>query len=200
MECLTSKYQTGIWQSAGFSRSSSGPATCFYGDTLMKLIRLTHGKVALVDDEDFDSVRRFQWHVSSQDYAETTTYVGSIGGQHKYTYMSLHRLILHPPKGLEVDHINHDTLDCRRANIRVCTKSQNQHNQLKQKGSSKFKGVSWHRRATKWTAKLQSDGKQIHLGYFHDEEVAARAYDTKAKELFGEFAHTNLNSTRKDTD
>jgi len=158
----------------------------------VKEIQLTQGKIALVDDGDFESVTRFKWHVSSENYAETTSYIGSVGGQHKYAYMSMHRLIMRPPEGMEVDHRHHNTLDCRRSKMRICTKSQNQHNQLKQKGSSKFKGVSWHKRATKWMVKLQNDGKAIHLGYFHDEETAARAYDDKARELFGEFAHTNF--------
>ena len=104
-----------------------------------------------------------------------------------------HRLILHPPKGKQVDHRNHKPLDCRRSEMRICTCSENMQNQVQQKGrSSQFKGVSWHKANANWTAQIKHNGKQIHLGCFAIEEEAARGYDAKAIELFGEFALLNF--------
>ncbi len=156
----------------------------------MKEVQLTRGKVALVDDEDFESVSRFCWRFDGRGYAITSKFLGRIGGKQQMAGMSLHRLIMRPPKGLDVDHINHDGLDCRRVNMRVCTRSQNHQNRAKTRGTSKFKGVSWHKGA--WRATIVLDHKQINLGLFDNEAEAGMAYDAKARELFGEFAHLNF--------
>jgi hypothetical protein len=94
---------------------------------------------------------------------------------------------------MTVDHANHNKLDNTRENLRVCTRQQNSHNNRKHAGSSsRFKGVGYNREKEKWFAKAYIEGERIWLGY-HDEEVAAaKAYDAKAVELFGEFAHLNF--------
>ena len=157
----------------------------------MKEIPLTRGKVALIDDEDFESVSRFKWHVT-HGYARTVVHLGMVNGKRIQAYMYLHILILRPPKGMEVDHRYHDTLDCRRVNMRVCTRSQNQQNKVKYKGSSKYKGVYWHTARDSWQTQIKHNGRTTYLGRFSDEADAAHVYDTKAREYFGEFAYLNF--------
>ena len=84
------------------------------------------------------------------------------------------------------------TLDNRRANLRICSNAQNQQNTGPRKGSSPFKGVSWSARKKKWLVQFRHDGRYHFVGYFGDEEMAARAYDTAIAPLAGEFARLNF--------
>ncbi len=107
----------------------------------------------------------------------------------------MHREVFGPANGLVVDHINGNTLDNRRANLRACTVMQNGQNQRTQHRSSKpvpYKGVGWHPRSNMFRAYIVVAKKQISLGYFHDAEKGARAYDAAAKHYFGEFARLNF--------
>jgi hypothetical protein len=106
----------------------------------------------------------------------------------------LHRLLLNAPPELQVDHINGDGLDNRRSNLRLATGSQNQGNSRKRRDgvTSQYRGVSWNKRAGKWQALLRREGKLQYLGYFSDEEAAARAYDAAALEQWGSFARLNF--------
>ena len=91
-----------------------------------------------------------------------------------------------------VDHIDHDKANNQMTNLRWATLSENQGNQqLQANTSSKYKGVSWHKRIKRWNAKIMHKGKRIHLGYFDDDIDAAKAYNAKAIELFGEYAYLN---------
>ena len=94
---------------------------------------------------------------------------------------------------LYVDHINHNRTDNQVHNLRWVTKSQNQMNATKtsSKTSSEYKGVSFDKRSQKWQAYIMLNRKRIHIGYFNDENTAGEAYNNKALELFGEFAHLN---------
>ena len=147
----------------------------------MREIPVTQGRVALVDSEDYPLVAGRKWSCSS-------------GAAMRYecgvpTYMA--RLIMDAPDGIEIDHINGDRLDNRRCNLRLCTHRQNLRNRKRQdNGSSRYKGV--HKSAGKWRAMIGYDGKLYHLGYFADEEEAARAYNAAATEHFGEFARLNV--------
>lgn len=109
------------------------------------------------------------------------------------TTVLLHRLLLNPPDGVQVDHVNRDGLDNRRANLRTCTQSQNMANSPPQPGcSSEFKGIYWNKTKSKWRARGRDlDGKKRHLGYFVDELEAARSYDVHAATTWGEFAWLN---------
>ena len=150
----------------------------------MKTIALTQEKFALVDDEDFEHLNRWKWCFANG-------YAVRDGG--KQMTILMHRVVNNTPDGLETDHRNQDRLDNRKANLRNATNSQNQMNRAKSSGcSSRYKGVYWNKRDSKWMARIKINGKLTHLGYFICEIVAAAKYNEEAKKLFGEFALLNF--------
>jgi hypothetical protein len=151
-----------------------------------KLIPLTQGKFAIVDAADYERLAGHKWcllNIKGQYYAH----------RRKHDKMvKMHHEILDVPAGMVCDHINHNSLDNRRCNLRVCTPSQNGYNRLpNKKGTSRFKGVYWHKVARKWVAEIGYKNRMIHIGCFNYEEDAAIAYDDMAIKLFGEFACLN---------
>lgn len=103
----------------------------------------------------------------------------------------MHRLIMNTPEGMLVDHINHDCLDNRKSNLRICTHAENARNKRPVIGTSKYKGVYWDKTNKKWEAHIRKGKDVKYLGQFKCEKKAALAYNEKAKELFGEFAYLN---------
>lgn len=105
----------------------------------------------------------------------------------------MHRFIMECGANQQIDHANGNKLDNRRANLRFATTSQNSANVGKRKDSrNRFKGIHFHRHSGLWQAKIHFNGKRVTIGYFRSDEDAARAYDAKAREVFGEFARTNF--------
>ena len=159
----------------------------------MKEIPLSKGFVAIVDDEDFEELSRYKWHVllcrkSNSAYANRSEQVA----QKKWRKVQMHRQILNAEKGVQVDHINGDGLDNRRSNLRLCTQEQNLANRRPMKGgSSKYKGVCWVTRLGKWVAQCTWDNKVHYLGAFDEEKEVAEAYDEALKQHRGKFALTN---------
>ena len=155
----------------------------------------THpGLYALVDECDREMVERYTWHpIVSKKPKHTNIYAERRlprGGESRGLMM--HVEIMQPRDGQQVDHINGDGLDNRRSNLRIATQSQNNANRrISHRNSSGFKGVSWAKRERRWCASIKIGGKSRGIGYFRDREEAARAYDARALELFGEFALTN---------
>jgi hypothetical protein len=152
---------------------------------VMMQIPLTKGQCAIVDDEDFEYLQHYSWSFTVAG-AQTR-----IRGSRKHWLM--HRMIMLPPDDLVIDHINHNKLDNRRSNLRIATQRENSQNCRPVKGHE-FKGVGVVRgkKATKYTARIGHKGQQIYLGTFVTAVLAARAYDSKALELFGEFACLNF--------
>lgn len=159
----------------------------------MKQIRLTQGEFAIVDDEDFERLSKFKWHISKRGNKRKHWYAERlIREKGKNIRFNMHRVLLDVPNGMEIDHRNGNGLDNRKCNLRICTRSQNQANSTAHGGSSKYKGVCWHRRDKIWESYIQPNGKMIYLGSFDSEVEAARAYNKAAVEHFGEFANINL--------
>lgn len=143
------------------------------------------GLVILVDQCDLDRVEAHQWYADRRSYTTYATAV--IDGSRTY----IHRFILDPGKGVEIDHINRNGLDNRRSNLRLCTRSQNMAN-ARFATSTGFRGAYADPKNNRFRAEIKADGKRIHLGSFRTAESAARAYDEAATRLFGEFAQLNF--------
>lgn len=146
------------------------------------------GKFALVDAEDFEELNKYTWLASERGYALRRTNQGD-----KPMTMLMHRQVIGAEKGQVVDHINRDKLDNRRSNLRIVTQAQNTMNRSGDKTNiSGFKGVYWQKNRQNWQARISKDYVRVHIGTFDDPEEAARAYDTVAAKLFGEYALLNF--------
>jgi hypothetical protein len=168
-------------------------------------ITLTKGKTTIIDDIDDDLVE-FNWyahmhHIRKHEPTPGTFYAERAEPKNngKSCRIRMHRVILERTlgrsleKGESVDHINNNSLDNRRSNLRLCTVSENAKNQRKQlKRSSIYKGVCWNKHALKWQAQIKIDGNSRNLGIYRSEIRAAEAYDRAARRYFGNFAKTNF--------
>lgn len=150
-------------------------------------INTTNGFRALIDKNTMSLIDKFKWYVNFQG---GKPYVVTTDSKH----LKLSRVIMKAEYGQAVDHINGDTLDNRKINLRVCSLKQNSRNRNKQRAlaSSKYKGVSWHKIKRRWQARIICNRICIYLGYFISELDAAMAYDRAATRYFGEFAKLNF--------
>lgn len=163
----------------------------------MREIQLTHGKVALVDDEDYNWLNQYKWHATPITKDNRTSYARAsirISGELKHVRM--HRLILGliDPK-IDTDHGDRNTLNNQRYNIKACTKSQNCCNKSKIRlgCTSVYKGVHRSKKYGFWIARvMDKNTKRLYIGSFKNEIDAAKAYDQKALVLHGEFASLNF--------
>lgn len=157
----------------------------------MKEIQLTQGKVALVDDADYDWLNQWKWFAAK---AKNTVYAHRnerVNG--RQLTVRMHRIILGltDPKDF-CDHSNGDGLDNQRSNIRRCTKRENGLNcKRKTSDTSNYKGVSLYARSNTWVARIMHNGKSVHLGYHKTENAAALIYNEAAIKYHGEFAYLN---------
>lgn len=166
----------------------------------MKLIPLTQGKFAQVDDDDFDFLNQWKWHCRRSPhtcYAITVFYPSN---SRKTIQVRMHWLVIPTSDNTKiVDHINHQGLDNQKKNLRLCSHIENSKNKNPSKGSSsKYLGVSWRKSRNCWVSQIQLGGKNKHIGCYNNEVEAALAYNKKAKKLFGDFA--NLNKLKNETD
>jgi hypothetical protein len=167
-------------------------------------IPLSQGKQTIIDDEDWPLISQYTWHVHGKKWTskDGTVVVRWYAGSNipqpdgRKGYRELHNFLMHtlyeaPEPGATVDHINGNSLDNRRSNLRWATSSQNSANvTIRSHNTSGFKGIV--KSGQKWRAKLNYKGRYIHLGYFSTPEEAAKAYDKKAFEIYGEFVQLNF--------
>lgn len=150
----------------------------------MKTILLSSGDEVLLDNEDYRRLKSYTW--------------GLVGGYAaRWVILSdkskkcvlMHREIVQPPEGMQVDHINRDRFDNRRANLRVCTHAENMRNRsLHKNNKSGVPGVCWHKSKGKWQVQVRMDGKLHFFGFFDDKEEAIQVRNNAVRRLHGEFA------------
>ena len=151
----------------------------------MKHIKLTRGMVTIVDNADFEELSRYKWHANSTGPGRF--YAARCVNSHGKVSMA-HQLISILP-GFMVDHINGDTLDNRKSNLRCVTPTQNAQNaRAKSRGKSVYKGVTWDKCTGKWVVRIWFMGKRLYLGRFDSELVAARVYIEAEQKYFGRYA------------
>lgn len=156
----------------------------------MRKIKLSQGKYALVDNEDFDVISKYKWYYAN-GYAQRSQYMGGGRSNKKVIVQQMHRLIMGSPDGKMVDHKNHDCLDNRKSNLRVCSRTENRRNARKHSNNkSGYKGV-WFENG-KFRSAIWNGIKNINLGTFSTAKEAALAYDSAAISRYGEFAYTNI--------
>jgi hypothetical protein len=148
-------------------------------------ITLSNGLKTKVNTEDYNKYKNFSWTFCGSG-------MPSVKGWYKGKKEYLHRLITNCPKEYVVDHINRDTLDNRKCNLRICTHKDNMRNRISKTGTSKYKGVNWDKNRKKWAVYIRYNNRTYNLGRYENEKEAGRVYDKKAKEFFGEFAKLNF--------
>ncbi len=151
-----------------------------------KLIPLTKGKFTKVDNEDFNELKKINWCLGANGYV-----------YNRKEHGLMHRFIMKCQNNNVVDHINHDPLDNRKQNLRICLQKENSRNQKVRDEESKtsiYKGVSWSSRYKKWICQVVRDKKSYHKSIHENELDAALMYDKKALEAFKEFAYLNFDN------
>jgi hypothetical protein len=156
---------------------------------MSKEIPLTKGKIAIVDDDDYELLAHWKWY-----YSQNSNGRGGYAARRDSArqMIRMHRLILNAPEGIEVDHVNGNPLDNRRDNLRLCSRAENCRNIAKchRQTTSCFRGVYRTLRG-QWAAMTGVNGKRVWIGRFDSEEEAARAYDRAILVLHGSFARVN---------
>ena len=138
---------------------------------------------AIIDLDDVDKVKEYKWHVNKSR------------GKYEYVISSknntkLHRLIVNAPKGMVIDHINHNCLDNRKENLRLCTNQQNICNcEVAKNNKSGHKGVYWCNSRNKWQAQVTINNKTVYVGRYNTLEEAVEARRNAAKKYYGEYSY-----------
>ena len=154
----------------------------------MREINLTQGKVAIVDDEDYEKLSKYKWGYNSYGYAKRN--FTQKDGTRRQVYM--HAFIIGKINGLEIDHINNNPLDNRRCNLRHVTHQENCINRKSLHRSSEYKGVYRNKNDKVWRSQITIRGKLYDLGGYESEKDAAWVYNVWAESFFGKYAKLNV--------
>jgi len=168
----------------------------------MKEIQLTQGQIALIDDEDFELVRRYRWYALYNKNTDSFYALANVPNQGRTLswcdVIRMHSLIIETPQGLKTDHKNHNTLDNRRENLRICNDSQSAYNRkMRSDNLTGYKGVTFEKHKKLFRAIISVNGQRISLGRYKTAEQASVAYENAAKALHGEFYYRNNNQNEK---
>ncbi len=157
-------------------------------------ISLTRGKYALVDPQDYPRFAKYKWHLAKSPTGSYAVRWQRCLDNNTRKRIWMHRQVIHIPDNLLCDHINGNSLDNRKANLRPATVSQNLCNRKKRKSKTRsiYKGLEWDKTQRKWKARIQINKRKIYLGSFNSEIDAAHAYDRAAKKYHREFANLNF--------
>lgn len=165
---------------------------------MTKEIELTKGYVAIVDDDDYDRLSKYKWSAleNNKTVYAVHRFKNELSG--KYKMVGMHRFIIGISENYRIDHIDRNGLNNCKNNLRKCSDADNQHNKTIYKNNTTgYRGISFFPKANKnkpFTAHICLNRKLVHIGYFKTDIEAAKAYDKKAIELFGEFASLNFTS------
>jgi hypothetical protein len=166
----------------------------------MRFIKLTRGYWAIVDAEDYEHVMQWKWHAhggSSRKWKYAARKIRRRGGPEKTRFLHHEVLGYEPCGGLVVDHIDGNTLNCRKGNLRLCTKQQNNWHRRGRCDArhTKYKGIQYNKETkihrAGWSARIFYGGKRYYLGYFPDEYTAVKVYNVWAYRFFGKYAYLN---------
>ena len=163
----------------------------------MKQIPLSKGKVATVDDADFEWLNQWKWTAIACGRTRKFFYAYRYPGtRNKRKLVLMHRVIARASESEMVDHRDLDTLNNQRSNLRICTRSQNNHNcRVKKNNKAGIKGIHFEKDSQKWIAEICVNYRRIKLGRFSDPLKASQAYDKACEKYFGDFARTNKSLT-----
>lgn len=167
----------------GIGKSSKLNNYIILDDYIVGFTTNTHNEF-YIDIDDFDKVKKYSWYENEDGYL-----ISRINNN----LVRMHRLIMDvKDKKLDIDHINHNTLDNRKNNLRIVTRSQNSMNKkLANNSTSGITGVCFDKRKEKWRAYIKINGKQNELGYYNDFQDAVNARKNAEEECFGEYSYDN---------
>jgi hypothetical protein len=162
----------------------------------MKIIPLTQGKAAVVDDEDFSILSKYKWHYQKNNSRKTGYAIRHIrvgGRKGRCLSFMMHREILGLQTGdaIQCDHIDGDGLNNRRGNLRKCTQAQNQWNTPARNGRE-IKGVYWEERHKSWKVSFRLNGKIKNFGRFKNKNDAINSYNEIVFKERGSYAKINV--------
>lgn len=153
---------------------------------------LTNGGAVIVDSADLPIVGRYKWYgieSNGTTYAQANIKVPVGRTGYKWTTLKLHRVLF--PESEVVDHIDGNGLNDSRSNLRPASRGENSRNRKHFSKRTPYKGVSWKADVGKWCARINAQGRVIHLGYFGDAAEAARAYNRASLKMHGKFSRIN---------
>lgn len=151
----------------------------------MKFIKLTKGKKAVVDDDDYKILSQYKWLATNRYAARAENFY--VDGKRKQKFIFMHRYVMNAPEDREVDHINRNTFDNRKKNLRVCTHQQNSFNHpgYGHRGITKVTNRPLNK---PYCVRLMINGKNLYLGYYRTLKEAKKVWENEAKKHYGEFA------------